>query len=220
MVAAVAVLAAASNRRHRPNVVQKWLCKAWHGLCTCSTTTNCLSRCSMFATSTIRACLAPAAAAAAMLCAAPAAQAYDGALGSLSGLSSTFQVGNDFPSPTFSDSLSFSVLKDSIGSFSAKGQGFAIPFFFTLAPATDVSFAIYKGATALTGFSTSFTDVKLAMGDDYSFLVKGGSGGYTVAWSLAAAPTTVPEPEAIAMVLAGIAVVGGMSRRRRTTTAA
>jgi hypothetical protein len=142
---------------------------------------------------------------------APSARAFDGAIGSLTpSLSSTFQVGFDFPSPTFLDELTFSLDSAVTGSFTAKGQGFVIPGVLTLTPATGVSFAIYKGGSALTSFGTGFTGLSLAAGSDYAFMVKGGSGGYSVTWSL----SPVPEPQSLALVLSGLAVLGSVARRR------
>lgn len=156
--------------------------------------------------------LASLAAIALALACASSAQAADAALGELSpSLSSTFQIGFDLPSPTFSDLLSFSLATDVTASFSAKGQGFSIPGLLTLSGSPDVTFAVYKGATAVTGFGTSFTDLSLSAGTDYAFLVQGSTGGYSVTWSV----TPVPEPGVLAMVLAGIAAVGSLSRRRQ-----
>ena len=69
-------------------------------------------------------------------------------------------------------------------------------------PATALTFAIYKGGADLTGWGTSFSGLDLLAGSDYSFKVKGLSGGYKVTWALAPA---VPEPETLALALAGVA---------------
>lgn len=140
------------------------------------------------------------------------AQAYDDVLGPLAPLDSAFEVGVGFPQPTFLDTLSFSLSAPVAGSFTVKGQGLIIPGFLTLMPATDLTFALYKGGVALTGFGASFSGLNLSAGDDYSFLVAGKSGGYHVTWSL----SPVPEPESIALALAGVAVVGATARRRWT----
>jgi hypothetical protein len=141
----------------------------------------------------------------------PSAQAYSGALGSLTpSLSSTLQVGVGFPSPTFTDSLSFTLDTAVTASFTAKGQSLEIPGVFTLWPASGLTFAVYKGSTELTPFSTGFYDLKLDAGTDYSFVVKGVSGGYTVTWALSA----VPEPQSLALLCGGLAVVGSVARRR------
>lgn len=139
------------------------------------------------------------------------AQAYDDALGPLAPLDSTFEVGVGFPKPTFLDTLSFSLTAAVAGSFTIKGQGLAIPGFLTLMPATDLTFALYKGGADLTGFGTSFSGLSLLAGDDYSFKVTGQSGGYHLSWNLSPA---VPEPASLSLALAGFAVVGATVRRR------
>ncbi|MEN9452595.1 MAG: hypothetical protein RLZZ369_1654 [Pseudomonadota bacterium] len=140
-----------------------------------------------------------------------AAHAFDDALGSLAPLSSTFEVGVGFPNPTFLDTLSFTLDAPVEGSFALEGQGLVIPGFLALMPATTLTFAIYKGGADLTGWGTSFSGLDLLAGSDYSFKVKGLSGGYKVTWALAPA---VPEPETLALALAGVAVIGATARRR------
>lgn len=137
---------------------------------------------------------------------APAHAASD-ALGPLTALGSTFEVGIGAP---FLDTLTFSLATDVTASFVAAGEGFSIPGLFTLTGSPDVTFAVYKGMTALTGFETSFTGLSLMAGADYSFKVKGSTGGYLVTW----ATTPVPEPESLALVLGGLAVTGFIARRR------
>ncbi|MDE2078133.1 MAG: PEP-CTERM sorting domain-containing protein, partial [Burkholderiales bacterium] len=50
----------------------------------------------------------------------------------------------------------------------------------------------------------------LAAGSDYSFEVMGKPGLYHVTWCL----SPVPEPETLALALAGAAMVVGTARRR------
>lgn len=139
------------------------------------------------------------------------AQAFDGALGSLTpNLSSTFQVGADFPSPIFFDVLTFSLDSDVSASFTAKGQGLSIPGLLTLTGSPALAFAIFKGETALTDFGTSFSGLTLSAGTDYAFAVTGYQGGYSVTWSL----TPIPEPQTMALLLGGLAVAGSLVRRR------
>lgn len=139
------------------------------------------------------------------------AHAYDDALGPLAPLDSAFEVGVGFPKATFLDTLTFSLTAPVEGSFTIKGQGLVIPGFLTLMPATDLTFALYKGGVDLTGFGTSFSGLNLLAGDDYSFKVAGKSGGYHVTWCLTPA---VPEPASWALALAGIGLVGVTARRR------
>ncbi|MFT3858064.1 MAG: PEP-CTERM sorting domain-containing protein [Aquabacterium sp.] len=155
--------------------------------------------------------IAAATVAALMLAAAGTAQAADDSLGPLTPLGSTFEVGLDLGSPTFLDILDFSLSTDVTASFVASGQGFTIPGLLTLAGSPDVTFAVYKGGAAVTGWGTSFTGLSLLAGADYAFKVKGTPGGYTVTW----ATTPVPEPESIGLALAGIALAASLTRRRR-----
>lgn len=152
----------------------------------------------------------PVLAAACLALSASAAQAYDGDLGSLTPhLSSTFQIGSDYPSTTFTDTLDFSLGESVLASFAVKGQGFVIPSFLTLAGASDLSLSVYKGE-ALLASGVSLSGLSLAAGTDYSFAVSGKQGGYTVTWSL----TPIPEPATLALVLSGLLVAGTLMRRR------
>lgn len=139
------------------------------------------------------------------------ARAADASLGTITPLGSTFQFGLDLGSPSFLDILDFSLSTDVTASFVAAGQGFTIPGLLTLSGSPDVTFAVYKGDTALTGWGTSFTGLTLLAGADYAFKVKGSPGGYTMTW----ATTPVPEPETIALALAGLALATSLARRRR-----
>jgi len=72
------------------------------------------------------------------------------------------------------------------------------------------SFA-YDGTTG----STSHTFDSL-LGGDYYYLVSGLATGRVGGWySLASAVTAVPEPHVASLVLAGLGVLGLVSRRRR-----
>lgn len=159
---------------------------------------------SSFFTSKVRCGLAAVSLAAASL---GSAHAASDALGSLSALGSTFEVGIGSP---FLDILTFTLDTDVTASFVAAGEGFTIPGLLTLSASPDVTFAVYKGDTALTGFDTAFTGLSLLAGADYSFKVKGSTGGYTVTWST----TAVPEPESVALALGGLAVAGFLTSRR------
>ena len=66
------------------------------------------------------------------------------------------------------------------------------------------------------GDTSILFDQVLTVGSSYSFRVTGnafGSAGGTYAFLASAAP--VPEPAAFALMLAGLAVVGSIVRRRR-----
>lgn len=140
-----------------------------------------------------------------------AAHAFDDDLGLLAPLDSAYELG--LGRPLFSDTLTFSLSAPMQGSFVVKGQGFALPGLPLVIPAAkDLSFAIFKGGVNLTGFGASFAGLNLAAGSDYSFAVVGKPGLYHVTWSL----TPVPEPASMALALAGVALVVGVTRRRWT----
>jgi hypothetical protein len=109
---------------------------------------------------------------------------------------------------SFTDIIQFDILGDSTGQFNAST--------FTLAPfiqfpITGLSLSVFKGATELSPAAGVYA---LAAGNDYSFKVTGTSA-FTGAYSVNYQITPVPEPEAIAMMLAGLGVVGVVAARRR-----
>ena len=146
-----------------------------------------------------------------VLCmASPAAHAMSGDLGDLPELGSTYTIGWDFFKPTFTDTLSFDLSAPAKGSFVLAGQALPIPMLATIPAASGLSMTIYKGGGAVTGAGATFSGLNLAAGTDYSFVVSGMPGGYKVTWAL----SPVPEPESLALVLAGLGVIGVAARRR------
>lgn len=149
--------------------------------------------------------------AAAVLCmASPAAHALSSDLGALPSLGSTYTIGWDFFSPTFTDTLSFDLSAPAKGSFVLAGQALPIPMLATIPAASGLSMTLYKGGVAVSGTGTAFSGLNLAAGSDYSFVVSGTPGGYKVTWAL----SPVPEPESLALVLAGLGVICVAARRR------
>lgn len=72
-------------------------------------------------------------------------------------------------------------------------------------------------ASGTVGDTSVLFDQPLTVGSAYSFRVTGnalGSAGGTYAFLASAAP--VPEPESYALMLAGLAVIGSIVRRRRS----
>ena len=111
---------------------------------------------------------------------------------------------------SFNDTIGFTLSAPTMAAFAVQGQvlnlGYIIP------AATSLSMSIYKGTTLLAGPGVSFAGLSLAAGTDYSFQVAGtGSGLYSVNWYL----SPVPEPESLALALAGLGAVGTLMRRRR-----
>ncbi len=111
---------------------------------------------------------------------------------------------------SFNDTIGFSLSAPTLAAFAVQGQtlnlGYVIP------AAGALSLSIYKGATLLAGPGISFSGLSLVAGTDYSFQVAGtGSGLYSVNWYL----SPVPEPESLALALAGLGAVGTLMRRRR-----
>lgn len=142
-------------------------------------------------------------------CAMSSVWAFDDDLGALAPLDSAYELG--LGKPTFLDTLTFSLNSPMDGSFVVKGRGFSLPGLPVVIPAAkDLSFAMFKGGINLTGFGASFSGLHLAAGSDYSFEVMGKSGLYHVTWCL----SPVPEPETLALALAGAAMVVGTARRR------
>lgn len=115
------------------------------------------------------------------------------------------------------------------------GATFNTTYNFSLDRSGPVSVVLSLGA-AMTGFSISGawgswngTDTytatgSLTAGDIYSFTVHGhdssewGGGGY--GGHISGSPAPVPEPETLAMLLAGLGLIGLVSRRRNNTSVA
>lgn len=108
----------------------------------------------------------------------------------------------------FTDTIEFDILGESTGQFNAVTFVF---FPFVANEISNLSLQVFKGATELAPSAGVFT---LPVGMDYSFKVSGTStfsGVYSVNYQI----TPVPEPESIAMLLAGLGVVGAVAARRR-----
>ncbi len=111
---------------------------------------------------------------------------------------------------SFSDVINFDIAAASTGQVNA--VTFTL-FPFVQNPITGLTLSLYDGANLLTAVNGVYT---LTAGTNYSFHVGGTtnfSGVYSVNYQLAAAP--VPEPESIALTLAGLGVVGLVAARRR-----
>jgi len=111
--------------------------------------------------------------------------------------------------------VSFSVTADAL--YNAKGTVLLQGAQFDLLKVNGPNDFLGSGTIKADGLSASFGFEKLAVGDYtvtlFGHAVGKAGGNYYGNASLTAA---VPEPEAIAMALAGLAVVGGLARRRKT----
>ena len=132
-----------------------------------------------------------------------------GSLGPLTELPEVyFSFTTDFAPSTFSNSYFFSItdLSDVIGSVGAINNTVT----FTDILINGISVGALTPSNTGFGFSVSDLDV-----GSYTLTVKGnaaaGFSGYV--GSIYAQP--VPEPESIAMMLAGLGVVGAVAARRR-----
>ena len=109
---------------------------------------------------------------------------------------------------SFIDIIQFDILGDSTGQFNATTFSLAP---FIQFPVAGLSLSVFKGDTELLPAAGVYA---LPAGNDYSFKVTGTSafvGAYTVNYQI----TPVPEPESVALMLAGLGVVGVVAARRR-----
>jgi hypothetical protein len=123
-------------------------------------------------------------------------------------------------SPTLSDTFRFQ----------AKGAKFSVSLLdYSLSGSTPTDLAagnsIISGANRLVVFSdASDGSVLLEAGKHYQLALHGqisptaagGKGDISVSWKNATV-TLVPEPETYALMLAGLALVGGVARRKSAT---
>ncbi len=137
-----------------------------------------------------------------------AAQAVSGAIGDLGSLpnpgsKTTLGLG------WFTDIMTFSLTAPALASFTVQSQPLDLGV-FVIPGASGLQFSLYQGMSMLAGPGTSLTGLSLGAGADYSFKITGTTGVYSVNWAV----SPVPEPQAWALALAGLGVMGGLVRRR------
>lgn len=79
------------------------------------------------------------------------------------------------------------------------------------------STGLLSGGLPLTGTAVLFQNVSLAAGATYALEFRGvinGLAGGSYGGNVNIVPSPVPEPNSLALLLAGVAVVGAVSRRR------
>lgn len=118
----------------------------------------------------------------------------------------------DVAAGSFNDVITFSVSAGSSAQVNAKT--FKLGVYKTLIQGLTLSVYDSHGTKLVADAADVYT---LASGSGYSFLVSGSSTAaalYSVNYQLTALPA-VPEPGSVAMMLAGLGVVGVMAARRR-----
>lgn len=159
--------------------------------------------------------------AASFAAAAPSVHAASYSFGSLA-IGETFTQGSLLASTGTTDTFSFTL--ESAGSLLTEGATIAFSFFNTTFDGVFSGVSLYgSGNTLVTtgtltnsGKGFSLSAANLAAGTTYTLSVTGvatGSGGFAN-YAVAGAVSPVPEPESYAMMLAGLAVMGAIARKR------
>jgi hypothetical protein len=163
-------------------------------------------------------------AATSLMVAAPAAHAAPYSFGSLA-VGESFTQGSTLYSSGTTDTFSFTL--ESAGSLLSEGATVAFSFFNLTFDGAFSSVSLFNSSNAnalvasgnLTNGGKGFTlsAANLLAGNTYTLSVTGaaiGTGGAAATYAVAGAVSPVPEPESYAMMLAGLAVMGAIARKR------